>query len=280
MGTLFVVATPIGNLGDLSPRSKETLQACALIAAEDTRHTGQMLSRVGIRVPMISLNEHNLSQRITPVLNALASGDVGLVSDAGTPTISDPGYQIVDAAHAAGYPVRTVPGPSGVVAALSVSGLAAVPFTFGGYAPRSAGEQERWFRAWLGRPATFVCFESPNRVRKTVELLARIAPERQISVCRELTKVHEQVVRSTTREALALIDAGEIAERGEFVLVIGASEREANLDPESLLRERLDAGDRPNVAAQTVAELTGLPKRELYARAVEIRSEGQQSQRE
>ena len=280
MGTLFVVATPIGNLGDLSPRSKETLQACALIAAEDTRHTGQMLSRAGIRVPMISLNEHNLSQRITPVLNALASGDVGLVSDAGTPTISDPGYQIVDAAHAAGYPVRAVPGPSAVVAALSVSGLAAVPFIFGGYAPRSAGEQDRWFRAWLGRPATLVCFESPNRVRKTVELLARIAPERQIAVCRELTKVHEQVVRTTTREALALIDAGEIAERGEFVLVIGASDREANLDPEALLREQLDAGDRPNVAAQTVAELTGLPKRELYARAVEIRSEGQQGEGE
>jgi 16S rRNA (cytidine1402-2'-O)-methyltransferase len=272
MGTLFVVATPIGNLGDLSSRAIETLGSCDLIVAEDTRHTGKLLHRLGIDAQMISFNEHNVSQRMEPILASLAAGDVCLVTDAGTPAVSDPGHLLVAAAHEASFPVRAVPGPSAVVAALSVAGMPATPFTFHGYAPRGAGELRTWFGQWRGRRETQVFFESPNRIARSMETLVDALPHADVAIVRELTKVHEQVVRGRATVISQQLTSGEIATRGEFVVVVRVPELEGELDPMTVLAELLQEGASPNQAARTVAELTGLPKSDLYRMAVEQRN--------
>ena len=273
MGTLFVVATPIGNRADFTDRARETLSGCRLIAAEDTRHSGQFLRGLGIGVRLLSLNEHNLSSRLPTILGELGEGDVGLVTDAGTPTISDPGYQLVDAAHRAGFPVRTVPGASAVIAALSVSGYSGTPFAFGGYVPRAKGERERWFDTWLATGATFVCFEAPGRIRSTLETLQDLAPNAAVALCRELTKIHEQTERGTPIELLAAIDHGAISIKGEFVIVIAPVDRDVSQDSDSMLRELMASGLRANDAAREVAARTGLSKSDLYRRILEIAAE-------
>ncbi len=272
MGTLFVVATPIGNLGDLSSRALETLGQCDLIVAEDTRHTGQLLHRIGVEARMISFNEHNVSQRISPILASLGTGDVALVTDAGTPAISDPGYRLVAAAQDAGFPVRAVAGPSAVVAALSVAGLPATPFTFHGYAPRAAGELREWFGAWSHTTTTQVFFESPNRVARTLAVLGEVLPNAEVAVARELTKLHEQVVRGSPARIQTMVAAGEIPAKGEFVVVVRQVAQATVIDPARLIAELLDEGSSPNQAARTVAELTGLPKSGLYKLAIERRT--------
>lgn len=269
MGTLYVVATPIGNLGDLSSRAIETLRACPLVVAEDTRHTGQLLKHVGSDARQISFNEHNVSRRIEPVLAGLLIHDVALVTDAGTPAISDPGYQLVAAAHETGHPVRAIPGPSAVVAALSVAGLPATPFTFHGYAPRSAGELREWIERWVSRTETSVFFESPNRIKRTLTALATIAPDCDVAVVRELTKIHEQTVKRTAVGALEAVASGEIPARGEFVVVASPRPRQSFVDPVALLDELIEDGATPNQAAKAASNLTGLPKSELYRLAVD-----------
>ena len=277
MGTLFVVATPIGNLGDLSGRARTTLIDCPLVVAEDTRRTGKLTSMIGSPARLISLNEHNLSRRIEPILAELAAGDVALVSDAGTPAISDPGFQLIDAALTAGFTVRTVPGPSAVTAALSVSGLPATPFYFGGFAPRTQGELRRWFGDWLDREITIVFFESPNRIDKTMAILHDVRPDTTVVVCRELSKLHEQIVRGSPALVSEMIARNEIPTRGEFVLVMRASGKRPTIDPEVLLRQLIADGTSPNEAAKRAAAETGRPKSEFYAQAVTLsktRSQG------
>lgn len=215
MSTLFVVATPIGNLEDVSPRALRVLSEVAAIAAEDTRVTGRLLARHAIRRPMISYRAPVEARTLRRVLDALEAGDVALVSDAGTPAVSDPGARLVEAAAGAGHSVVAVPGPSAVGAAVSVSGFGGPGYVFAGYLPRKPGELRRLFEGLREAERMTVAFESPHRVLKALAALAEVLPERRVVVCRELTKLHEQVVRGTAGEVAGLVNP-----RGEFVLVI------------------------------------------------------------
>lgn len=212
-----MVATPIGNLEDLSARAIRILSEVSAIAAEDTRVTARLLARHGIRKPMLSYRAPVERRGLPRVLAALQEGDLALVSDAGTPTLSDPGQALVTAAWAAGHTVVPIPGPSSVTAALSVAGYGGPGFTFLGYLPRKPGEMRRLMESLRGDPRPAVAFESPFRVRKSLALIAASLPDRSVTLTRELTKVHEEVMRGTASEVLAAL--GERA-RGEFTLVI------------------------------------------------------------
>lgn len=224
MSRLFVVATPIGNLEDVSARALRVLREVSAIAAEDTRVTSRLLARHDIHKPLISYRAPVERRGLPRVMDALAAGDVALVSDAGTPTLSDPGQALVTAAWAAGHTVVPIPGPSSVTAALSIAGYGGPGFTFLGYLPRKPGEMRRLMAALAGDPRPAVAFESPFRVRKSLALIAETLPERSITVTRELTKVHEEVLRGTASEVLEAL--GERA-RGEFTLVISGQDRSA-----------------------------------------------------
>jgi 16S rRNA (cytidine1402-2'-O)-methyltransferase len=215
VSTLFVVATPIGNLEDVSARALRVLSEVTAIAAEDTRVTSRLLARYAIRKPMISYRAPVERRGLPRILDALDAGDVALVSDAGTPSVSDPGQQLVAAAWAAGHTVVPIPGPSSVTAALSIAGYGGLGFTFLGYLPRKPGEMRRLLGGLGARPA--VAFESPYRIRKSLALVAEVLPDRHITVTRELTKVHEEVLRGTASAVIAAL--GDRA-RGEFTLVI------------------------------------------------------------
>jgi 16S rRNA (cytidine1402-2'-O)-methyltransferase len=220
LSRLFVVATPIGNLEDLSARAIRVLGEVSAIAAEDTRVTSRLLSRHGIRKPMLSYRAPVERRGLPRVLATLESGDVALVSDAGTPTLSDPGQALVTAAWAAGHTVVPVPGPSSITAALSIAGYRGPGFTFLGYLPRKPGEMRRLLESLRDDPRPAVAFESPFRVQKSLALIAESLPDRSVTLTRELTKMHEEVLRGTASEVLAAL--GEKA-RGEFTLVISGA---------------------------------------------------------
>lgn len=220
LSTLYVVATPIGNLEDLSARAARILGEVDAIAAEDTRVTARLLTRHGIRKPLLSYRAPVERRGLPRVMAALDEGDVALVSDAGTPTVSDPGQALVTAAWAAGHRVVPIPGPSSVTAALSVAGYSGAGFTFLGYLPRKPGEMRRLLEALRDDARPAVAFESPFRIRKSLGLIAESLPERSLTVTRELTKVHEEVLRGTAGEVLAAL--GDRA-RGEFTVVISGA---------------------------------------------------------
>jgi 16S rRNA (cytidine1402-2'-O)-methyltransferase len=220
LSTLFVIGTPIGNLEDTTARAVRVLGAVGAIAAEDTRVTARLLARHGIRKPLISYRAPVERRGLPRVLSALDEHDVALVSDAGTPTVSDPGQALVDAAWAAGHTVVPIPGPSAVTAALSVAGYGGQGFLFLGYLPRKPGEMRRLLATLAGDPRPTVAFDSPYRVLKSLGLIAEVLPERRLTVARELTKVHEQVLRGTATEVSAAL--GDRA-RGEFTLVISGA---------------------------------------------------------
>jgi 16S rRNA (cytidine1402-2'-O)-methyltransferase len=217
LSRLFVVATPIGNLEDVTVRAVRVLGEVSAIAAEDTRVTARLLARHSIRKPMISYRAPVERRGLPRVMAALDAGDVALVSDAGTPTLSDPGQALVTAAWSAGHTVVPVPGPSSVTAALSIAGYGGLGFSFVGYLPRKPGEMRRFLASIAGDRRPTVAFDSPFRIRKSLELIAETLPERSLTVTRELTKVHEEVMRGTAAEVLAAL--GERT-RGEFTLVI------------------------------------------------------------
>ena len=217
MSRLFVVATPIGNLEDVSARAVRVLSEVSAIAAEDTRVTSRLLARHGIRKPLMSYRAPVERRGLPRVMEALDAGDVALVSDAGTPTLSDPGQALVTAAWAAGHTVVPIPGPSSVTAALSVAGYGGPGFTFLGYLPRKPGEMRRLLETLRGDPRPAVAFESPFRIKKSLALIAESLPDRSLTVTRELTKVHEEVLRGSASEVLAAL--GDRV-RGEFTLVI------------------------------------------------------------
>jgi 16S rRNA (cytidine1402-2'-O)-methyltransferase len=218
-GTLHLVATPIGNLGDVTARALEVLAAVDWIAAEDTRHTRRMLAHFGIATPLFSAHAHNERVRAADIVKKLAAGTRGaLVVDAGSPGISDPGALIVREVIAAGHDVRVVPGPSAVIAALSVSGLDSSTFLFAGFLPARASARDARLSALLARPETLVLYEAPHRARATLEAIARLAPGRRLAACRELTKLHEEVRRGDAAHVLAGLAAEQ--ERGEWALVI------------------------------------------------------------
>jgi 16S rRNA (cytidine1402-2'-O)-methyltransferase len=214
---LFVVATPIGNLEDVTARAVRVLGEVTSIAAEDTRVTARLLARHSIRKPMISYRAPVERRGLPRVMAALDAGDVALVSDAGTPTLSDPGQALVTAAWAAGHSVVPIPGPSSITAALSIAGYAGPGFAFAGYLPRKPGEMRRFLASIADDRRPTVAFDSPFRIRKSLALIAEVLPDRNVTVTRELTKVHEEVLRGTAAEVLEAL--GERT-RGEFTLVI------------------------------------------------------------
>jgi 16S rRNA (cytidine1402-2'-O)-methyltransferase len=220
LSTLFVIGTPIGNLEDTTARAVRVLGEVGVIAAEDTRITARLLARHGIRKPLISYRAPVERRALPRVMSALEENDVALVSDAGTPTLSDPGQALVEAAWAAGHTVVPIPGPSAVTAALSIAGYAGPGFTFLGYLPRKPGEMRRLLATIVDSPRPTIVFDSPFRVLKSLALIAEVLPERQLTVGRELTKVHEQVLRGTASELISAL--GERA-RGEFTLVISGA---------------------------------------------------------
>jgi 16S rRNA (cytidine1402-2'-O)-methyltransferase len=271
-GKLVLVATPIGNLGDLSPRAVEALKAADVIACEDTRRTGKLLSASGIKNRLISVHEHNERAQTPYVLELVSAGQtVALVSDAGTPAISDPGARLVAAAVEAGLDVTIVPGPSAVVSALAISGLPTDRFVFEGFLPRKGAERTQRLTAIAGEERTVVLYESPNRVGATlVDLAGACGEDRRVAVVRELTKLYEEVWRGPLGEAAAHLGPAEA--RGEHVLVIeGRPPRPAGEDDvRAALQERLAAGLSKKEAATDVAELLGVPKRRAYELALEL----------
>lgn len=227
-GTLFLVATPIGNLEDISARALRVLGEAAVVAAEDTRRTAGLLRHFGIATPLTSLHEHNEHQKGEALLARLADGEsVALVSDAGTPLVSDPGAGLVRAARERGIRVEAVPGPSAVLAALTASGLPCDTFTFLGFVPARAAERRQWLERAAAEPHTLVCFEAPHRVRETLGVIAEVFGERQISLARELTKLHEQVITGPPATVLAALEE----DRGECTLVLSGAGFAAG-DPE------------------------------------------------
>ncbi|MGH7883983.1 MAG: 16S rRNA (cytidine(1402)-2'-O)-methyltransferase [Candidatus Dormibacteraceae bacterium] len=222
MGCLYVVSTPIGNLEDITLRALRVLAEVGLIAAEDTRITARLLARHQIRAPMLSYRAPVEKRQLGRLLEALSGGDVALVSDAGTPTLSDPGQRLVDAAWEDGHRVIPIPGPSAITALLAASGLPGTGFAFGGYLPRKPGELRRFFAGLEEALQSTVVFESPYRIRKSLAILAEVLPERQIVVGRELTKLYEQIIRGIAGEVLAEL---EEPPRGEFTVVIGPTQR-------------------------------------------------------
>jgi 16S rRNA (cytidine1402-2'-O)-methyltransferase len=273
MGTLHVIATPIGNLEDVTLRALAALRAAEVLYAEDTRHTRILLDRHGIPARARSLHAHNEAERCAEALAALAGGKrVALVSDAGTPTVSDPGARLVAEAIAAGHEVIALPGASAVLAALVVSGLPATPFTFVGFLPRRAGERTELLDSLRARTETLVFFESPQRIGDTLAELADTFGARRACVARELTKLHEEAARGTLAELAARFAEGA---RGEITLVVeGASAVAAPL-AEAALRERVAAllakGLSPRDVADVLRAETRAPRRELYALALEMR---------
>jgi 16S rRNA (cytidine1402-2'-O)-methyltransferase len=222
LNKLYVVGTPIGNLEDVSARALRILGEVGAIAAEDTRITARLLARHGIRKPLISYRAPVEKRGLPRVMAALEEHDVALVSDAGTPTVSDPGQALVTAAWAAGHTVVPVPGPSSVTAALSAAGYGGPGFTFLGYLPRKPGEMRRLLATLIQDPRPAVAFDSPYRVKKSLAIIAEVMPDRQLTVARELTKIHEELLRGTASDVLAAL--GERT-RGEFTLVISGQDR-------------------------------------------------------
>ena len=250
MPALYVVATPIGNLEDISRRALRILGEAKLIAAEDTRKTRRLLSAYGIKVPMISYHEHNKLARLDYLLGFLETGDVALVSEAGTPGISDPGYELIVAASQRGIPVVPIPGPSVVTAALAVSGLATDRFTYLGFLPRRSSSRQRLLEEVANVVGTLVIMEAPHRLRATLDDMLLVLGDRRVAICRELTKVHEEIFRGSLSQAIA-----HFAEpRGEFTLVVeGGGKKRPEL-----------AGVAAREAVAELAKTTGMSRRELY----------------
>ena len=225
-GTLYLVATPIGNLEDITARALRTLREVSLIAAEDTRHTRRLLDHFGIAATLVSLFEHNERARVAGLVRRLRAGEsVAIVTDAGSPGIADPGFPLVRTAVAEGLRVESVPGPSAVIAALQVSGLPTDAFTFVGFVPVKPGARRRALEEWSGRRETTVAFESPHRIERCLADLEAVWQERPVALVRELTKLHEQVLRGSAREVRAALRADQM--RGEMVLVLGGRTRAA-----------------------------------------------------
>jgi 16S rRNA (cytidine1402-2'-O)-methyltransferase len=277
-GTLYVVATPIGNPEDLSPRAERTLREVDLIAAEDTRTTGRLLARLGFSKPMLSFHDHNEAQRTTGILRRLGEGmNVALVSEAGTPLVSDPGFRLVRAAAAAGFRIATIPGPSAAIAALSISGLPTDRFLVLGFLPRRAARRRAALQELRREAATLVLFEAPHRILATLEDLRAILGDRRAVLARNLTKEHEAVLRGTLSELHAALAGLEFV-AGEITLVLaGADAEEEGAWPEAAERavERLLAeGLAPSRVQGIVTHVFALDRRDVYRRILDTVREG------
>jgi len=269
---LYVVATPIGNLEDITLRALRVLREVDLIAAEDTRHTRKLLSRYDIDTPVTSYHENNERTKAPALARRLEAGEsIALVSDAGTPTISDPGYHLIRAATENGVPVTPVPGVSAATAALSVSGLATDRFVFQGFLPARQGRRREALRQLQGEERTLVFYEAPHRVREALADMREMLGERAALVGRELTKVHEELLRGTLSQLAAGL--AEAAPRGEFVIVVAGRDSAPEVDQETLRAEverLLEAGHTANETAKALAKAFSLAKRDVYRLVLEV----------
>ena len=268
-GALFLVPTPIGNRDDMSYRMIQILKEVDLIAAEDTRNTGLLLKHFEIRTPQTSFHEHNAMEKIPDLLAHLESGkNVAQVSDAGLPSISDPGHDLVKAAIEREIPVVAVPGPSAGITGLIASGLAPQPHIFYGFLPRKEGQQKAFFQEKRDYPETQIFYESPHRVRATLQNMLAVYGDRPVVLVRELTKIYEEYTRGTIAELVAYLEENPL--KGECLLIVeGASEQEANLEEVDLIQEidlLVQSGMKKNQAIKQVAKQFGLQKSDLYAR--------------
>lgn len=266
--TLYVVATPIGNLADLSPRAQEVLRSVAAICAEDTRHTGQLLSHFGISRPLVALHDHNEEAMAERVVARLLGGEsMAVVSDAGTPLVSDPGFRLVRAARAAGVKVSPVPGACAAIAALSVAGLPSDRFLFEGFLPAKAAARRERLQRLAGETGTLVFYESSHRIAESLaDMAAAFGDERPAVVARELTKLFETVLDGTLAQLRAAVEADDNQRKGEFVVMVqGAADDEAAKIAEGRrLHARLKEHLPPSTAAKLAAELSGAPRKLLY----------------
>ncbi len=276
-GTLYICPTPIGNLEDITIRTLNVLKKVKVIAAEDTRHTRKLTSHFGIKTPLTSYHQHNWRKKAVEIIARLRRGeDVALVCDSGTPALSDPGHELVAGAVEAGARVTALPGPSASITALVVSGFVATPFVFYGFVPRKE-EKRLEFMRQLGREErTYVFYEAPHRLLKTLAALREAVPKRRLVVARELTKIHEEVLRGTVEEIYEQLRG--TSPRGEFTLVLeGAEPRSAvkEADAELSLREEVknlvEVGIPKKEAVKAVARIRGRPKQEVYQAALDIK---------
>jgi 16S rRNA (cytidine1402-2'-O)-methyltransferase len=288
MGTLYLVATPIGNLEDITLRALRILREVPLIAAEDTRHTRKLLNHFEIATPAISYHQHSGPARTEAVLAALATGDVALVTDAGTPAISDPGAELVHAAIAAGHPVIPIPGPAAAIAGLIASGLPTDRFTFVGFLPRKSSERRAELERLRPAPETLIFYEAPHRLLATLADLHAVLGDRPAALARELTKLHEEWRRGPLSTLRAGAASGA-APRGEYTVVVAGADLtgagaedpggdeavDRETEARARLRGLLAGGMRTREAAAQVAAATGLPRREVYRLALEMRDSPQ-----
>lgn len=267
---LYIVATPIGNLGDISLRASRVLAGCAAIACEDTRVTGRLLHHLGLKKPLWRYDDHSSERDRARLIEAMRAEPVALVSDAGTPLISDPGYRLVREAREAGIPVTSIPGPSAAIVALTLAGLPSDRFLFAGFLPAKDKARADALAELAATPATLVFYETGPRLVKTLEAMARALPGRELAVARELTKLHEEC-RSGTAEDLAAHYTAH-PPKGEIVLLAGPPVGTApgEVDADALLLAALET-EKPSQAAAQVAKATGLDRKLLYARALELR---------
>jgi 16S rRNA (cytidine1402-2'-O)-methyltransferase len=270
---LYVVATPIGNLGDMVPRAVQVLQSVDLIAAEDSRHSGILLRHFGISTPVFPYHEHSDDHAVERIARCIdAGGSVALISDAGTPLISDPGYRLLRHAHTVGWRVVPIPGASALVAALSVAGLATDRFRFEGFLPARTAGRRRSLESLASESATMVFYEAPHRLLESLSDMRQVfGGERLVVLARELTKIYETVLRAPLDELLSRVEADANQSRGEIVLLVeGATIAPTDLDAETArLLQMLGAELPPKRAAAIVAEHSGLPKKDLYKWLVE-----------
>lgn len=266
-GILHVVATPIGNLGDLSPRALDTLRKVDAICAEDTRHTRQLLSHFGVERPLLALHQHNEEVQAAQLVSRLLAGEsLALVSDAGTPLVSDPGFRLVRAARAAGVRVSPVPGACAAIAALSAAGLPSDRFVFEGFLPAKAAARRERLSQLVGEPRTLLFYESAHRIEETLADMAAVFGPRRAVLARELTKLFETVLDGSLADLHARVSADADQRKGEFVVIVeGAGEEvDARIAEGQRLYARLIEYLKPSQAARLAAELSGAPRKALY----------------
>lgn len=267
-GKLYLVATPIGNLEDMSVRAIKTLKEVDLILCEDTRHSGKLLKHFDIKARLMSYHEHNERSRGDQVIEILLAGqNVGLISDAGMPCISDPGSHIVDLAHEEGIEVVPIPGPSAMVAAVAVSGFSKTSFQFLGFLSRKAGEKKLELESTINYPGLSIIYESPNRLMTSLEAIRDLSPSRRVLVAREITKLNEEFYRGRVEDAIEHFSSGV---RGEIVLVLDEYFIEEDLDLEEELRKRIGSGVSASRAAKDLAKEYGISKNDLYDLSIKI----------
>jgi 16S rRNA (cytidine1402-2'-O)-methyltransferase len=272
-GRLYVVATPIGNRADWSPRAIDVLRDADFVAAEDTRHSGTLLKGAGIEAHFVSYHEHNETERADELVDELKAGKtVALITDAGTPCISDPGYRLVRKAHEAGVEVVSIPGPSAAIAALSVSGLPSDTFTFHGFLPKKAGQLQALLERIHDQAGTHIFFESPKRVHATVDAIGEQLPRAEIALARELTKLHEEVITGNAEHVKTALDGREL--KGECVLIVYVPAEKVEITDEELRQRVSETIEREGLsqrdAIKAVAKELAVPKNRVYAAVTRV----------